>query len=150
MQGYLSEKESITYNLVINEVDNILESVGTEDDLVVAEIIEPKSKVKVKNNDVIININGVAHITQTGKNITLDNISQKDEIENRFEETIKERIYSLFEEKSKEKVDIFGIGNVLYRKKNSLFNDENYLDKVNLIVNVNLDIVNTGGIKKAW
>ena len=116
----------------------------------VAEIIEPKSKVKVKNNDVIININGVAHITQTGKNITLDNISQKDEIENRFEETIKERIYSLFEEKSKEKVDIFGIGNVLYRKKNSLFNDENYLDKVNLIVNVNLDIVNTGGIKKAW
>ena len=150
MQGYLSEKESITYNLVINEVDNILESVGTEDDLVVAEIIEPKSKVKVKNNDVIININGVAHITQTGKDITLDNISQKDEIENRFEETIKERIYSLFEEKSKEKVDIFGIGNVLYRKKNSLFNDENYLDKVNLIVNVNLDIVNTGGIKKAW
>ena len=56
----------------------------------------------------------------------------------------------MFEEKSKEKVDIFGIGNVLYRKKNSLFNDENYLDKVNLIVNVNLDIVNTGGIKKAW
>ena len=150
MQGYLSEKESITYNLVINEVDNILESVGNEDDLVVAEIIEPKSKVNVKNNDVIININGVAHITQTGKNITLDNISQKDEIENRFEETIKGRIYSLFEEKSKEKVDIFGIGNVLYRKKNSLFNDENYLDKVNLIVNVNLDIVNTGGIKKAW
>lgn len=150
MIGYLSEEQSITYNLVINEVDNILEHVGNDDDLVVVEIVEPKTKIDVKDNIININVKGIAHITQTGKNITLDNVQEKENIERKLEEKIASKLYSLFEDKKEEKVDIYGIGNLLYRKKNQLFNDENYLNKVNLALNVNIDIVNTGGIKKAW
>lgn len=148
MLGYLSEEESITYNLVLNEVDNTLVSIGSDDDLVVAEIVEPKSKIEIEKNNVNISVNCVAHITQIGKSVALDDIIEKEEIENKLEDDISYKIHSLFEEMRKEEVDIFSIGNVLYRKKNSLFEDKNYLDKLNLIVNVNIDIVNTGGIKK--
>lgn len=150
VMGYLSENESITYNLVINEVDNILESVGEENSLVIVEIVEPKTKVNVKDCNVTIDVKGVAHITQTGKNITLDDIQEKENIEMMINNKIRDEIYSLFDNKRKEEVDIFGIGNLLYRKKNILYNNENYLDSINLLVNVDIDIVNTGGIKKAW
>ena len=44
--GYLTEEESIMYNILINEVDNVLLSVNEEDDLLVAELIYLKTKMK--------------------------------------------------------------------------------------------------------
>ena len=147
--GYLTEEESIMYNILINEVDNVLLSVNEGDDLVVAELISPKTKMKLKDNTINIEVNSVIHITQMGKNIKIDDIEKKNTIENLIASNVKEKILKLYNSKSAEGIDVLGIGNLLYRKKSKLLTD-NYLDKIKINIDVKLNIVNTGGIKKAW
>lgn len=148
--GYLSEEESITYNILINEADNVLITLNDKDDLIVCELISPKTKMNIKDQVLNIDINTIVHITQMGKNVTIDDNSQKEMVENSISKKIENQVYDLFESKRKEKIDVIGIGNLLYRKKNKLLEDENYMDKIKLQVNVKVNIVNTGGIKKAW
>lgn len=151
MAGYLSEEESKMYNTVINEVDNILVSAGSEDDLAVLELISPKTKVNVKDKNIVqINIFSDAHITQIGKKYKLETIAEKEEVERIIEEKIKNNVYDLFIKMKDEDIDIYSLGNLLYRKKNEIFSDERYLDNIKVEVNVDINIVNTGGIKKVW
>lgn len=153
MVGYLSEKESIMYNTVINEVDNILVSVGKDDNLVVVELINPKTKVSIdkdKNNVINITVKSDAHVTQSGKDYILTTIDEKNDVEKMIEESVKKDIYSLYSKMKEEKIDIFSLGNLLYRKKSEFFNSGNYIDVLDVDVNVEINIVNTGGIKKVW
>ena len=46
--------------------------------------------------------------------------------------------------------DILGFGNLLYRKKNQLYTQDNYLQKLNVNVNTQVNISNQGGINKTW
>ena len=84
-----------------------------------------------------------------GKNIKIDDIEKKNTIENLIASNVKEKILKLYNSKSAEGIDVLGIGNLLYRKKSKLLTD-NYLDKIKINIDVKLNIVNTGGIKKAW
>ena len=111
--GYLSEEESITYNILINEADNVLITLNDKDDLIVCELISPKTKMNIKDQVLKIDINTIVHITQMGKNVTIDDNSQKEMVENSISKKIENQVYDLFESKRKEKIDVIGIGNLL-------------------------------------
>lgn len=154
MKGYLTEQESILYNMLLNQTQFFITTVGEGDDLIVAEVTSCKTKYSInKDNknciDIKLNIN--ANITQTGKNIKLNDSESIENAQRLMEESINEKI-NVFYKKIKEeyKVDILSLGNLLYRKKNELFNDSNYLEKLDINVQTKVKISNQGGIKKVW
>ncbi len=154
MKGYLTEQESILYNMLLNHTQFFITSVGKDDDLIVAEVTSCKTKYSInKNNknciDIKLNIN--ANITQTGKNIKLDNSQVINDTQKLIEDEINRKVNDFYEKIKKEyKVDVLSFGNLLYRKKNELFNDQNYLEKLNINVQTKVKISNQGGVKKVW
>lgn len=153
MQGFLEDQESIIYNMLDNNLENALVTIGTEDDLIVSEIASSKSNIKLdkEDNAIKIKIKINANISETGKNIFIRTSEDTDEIERKLAEKIKTTVDE-FIQKSKNEYnsDLIGIGNLLYRKKSELFNDENYLANTNVNVEVEVSIFSQGGVIKRW
>lgn len=154
LKGFLEPEESVLYNMLTNQIDNTIISVGEEDDLIVAEIICSKTKMSIdKNNSSCININldFNTNITQIGKNIELNSEDAIEETIKKLNEEVNDKIYNFYNKiKNEYKTDILGLGNLLYRKKNNLYKEENYLDKIDIKVNTNAHILSQGGVKKIW
>ena len=152
MAGYLTSQESVLYNILINEISNIILSVGQGDNLIVAEVMDSKSKISIENEDTInIEIKIKANLSETSKDIKITNSEKLEEIENNFEEKINNEMLVFYNKiKNEYNSDILGFGNLLYRKKNQLYTQDNYLQKLNVNVNTQVNISNQGGINKTW
>lgn len=154
MKGYLTDEESILYNMLINQTQYFITSIDKDDDLVVAEVTSSKAKYSIDKNDnscVNLKLNVNANITQTGKNIKLNDEEAIKNIQNKLEEEINKKINEFYRKiKDEYKVDILSLGNLLYRKKNKLFENPDYLNSLNLNVDTKVKIVNQGGVKKVW
>lgn len=154
MKGYLSLRDSILYNILINEASDFIITIGEDDDLIVAEVISSKNKINInkeKNNIIDFNITFNATITQTGKNISIADENTKSKIEKQFEEKIKRDIEEFYRQTKEEySVDLLSIGNLLYRKKSELYNDSDYLQKVSINVKPKFKILSQGGVEKIW
>lgn len=152
MTGYLTSQESVLYNILINEISNIILSVGQGDNLIVAEVMDSKSKISIENEDTInIEIKIKANLSETSKDIKITNSEKLEEIENNFEEKINNEMLVFYNKiKNEYNSDILGFGNLLYRKKNQLYTQDNYLQKLNVNVNTQVNISNQGGINKTW
>ena len=152
MAGYLTSQESVLYNILINEISNIILSVDQGDNLIVAEVMDSKSKISIENEDTInIEIKIKANLSETSKDIKITNSEKLEEIENNFEEKINNEMLVFYNKiKNEYNSDILGFGNLLYRKKNQLYTQDNYLQKLNVNVNTQVNISNQGGINKTW
>lgn len=154
MKGYLTEKENILYNMLLNHTQFFITSVGEEDDLIVAEVTSSKTNYSINKEtknciDIKIEIN--ANITQTGKNIKLENYESIENAQTIIEESINKQVNAFYRKiKEEYKVDILSLGNLLYRKKNEMFNNQNYLEKLEISVQTKVKISNQGGVKKVW
>lgn len=154
LKGFLETEESVLYNMLINQIDNTIISVGEEDDLIVAEIICSNAKMNIdKKNQNFINIDFKcnANITQIGKNIKLNDKNVLEETTAKLNEELNNRIYDFYNKiKNEYKTDILGLGNILYRKNNNLYKEQDYLDKLDIRVKTNAHILSQGGVKKIW
>ena len=152
MAGYLTSQESVLYNILINEISNIILSIGQGDNLIVAEVMNSKSKISIENEDTInIEIKIKANLSETSKDIKITNSEKLEEIEKNFEEKINNEMLVFYNKiKNEYNSDILGFGNLLYRKKNQLYTQDNYLQKLNVNVNTQVNISNQGGINKTW
>lgn len=154
MKGYLTSDESILYNMLINKTQYFITSIGEGDDLVVAEVTSSKAKYSINKNeeslvDLKVDIN--ANITQTGKNIRLNDKEAIETLQSSLEDEIKKKIEGFYLKiKDEYKVDVLSLGNLLYRKKNKLFENPDYLNSLNLNIETNVKIINQGGVKKVW
>lgn len=152
MSGYLTSQESVLYNILINEVNNIIISVGQKDNLIVAEVMNSKSNIVIENDNIIkIEIKLNANLTETSKDVEIKSKEDLMEIENSFENDLNEEITAFCNKiKNEYNSDIIGFGNLLYRKKNNLYLQEDYLKKLDIKVNTQVTINNQGGINKIW
>lgn len=154
MKGYLTTDESILYNILKNNTDNFIITLGEKDDLIVAEAVSSKTKISVdkkEENTINIELKLDTNITQVGKNINLNEIYAITDTKKQISDKLKNEIELLYDKLKEEyKVDIIGIGNELYRNKNELYNEENYLEKVKINVKVETSILGQGGVKKVW
>lgn len=154
MKGYLTNQESILYNMLLNQTQFFITTVGQNDDLVVAEVTSCKTKYSInsqRNNCIDVKININANITQTGKNIKLSDSEAIKKVQEIIEYDISQKVYDFYIKiKEEYKVDILSLGNLLYRKKNNLFNTPNYLEKLDINVQTKVKISNQGGVKKVW
>lgn len=154
MKGFLTSEESILYNMLINKTDNFIISIGEDDNLIVSEIYESKTKMSINkdNNSCIdIEISMNSNITQVGKNIKLNERESINQAEIYLEEEIKSSVEEFYNKiKNEYSTDILKIGNLLYRKNSDLYNNSNYLELLNVNVNVDVNILSQGGVRKVW
>ena len=153
MQGFLNDQESIMLNILNNNIENTIITTENANRNIVSEVISSKCKMKLNKDIDTINIDIVmeANISETGKEITIQNKEEMNDAEILLEKIIKEKIEECIKKmKNEYSSDLIGIGNLLYRKKDSLFKDNDYLSKINILVNVDFKILNQGGVIKKW
>lgn len=145
MQGYLDEGESITYNLLKNNVKNALITMGKDEDLIVSEIISNKSKISYSKGKIKVNVSVNLNISESGTNIELNTDEEIEEVSLKVEEELKSRIETfIYKCQNVYNVDIIGFENLLYRKK-----VENTED-VKVETEVSVKISNQGGVVARW
>ena len=154
MKGYLTDKESILYNLIHNNLYSTIVVAREKEDRIGAEIIYSKTKMsldKEQNNKVNFNIKIKANISETGPNVIIKDSKQIQDAEYILEEKIENDVNEFIEKvKNEYNSDIIGFGNFMYRKKNDFFYEQDYLSKLDTNVNVEVYIQNQGGVTKKW
>lgn len=152
MLGFLTDENSIMCNILNNNIENTIITEGENENLIVSEIISCKTQMSLEGEgNVKIEVEIKANISETGKNIAIKTADDTLNVQQALEQKIENHIISLLDElKSTYNADLIGIGNLLYRKKSALFNDPDYLNKVNISAEAQVEIQNQGGVTKKW
>lgn len=150
LKGYLTKKESITYNVIKNKVQSILitkECQDTKDKYITIEATDIKSKVSTKNKEITIKVEMTGNINETGCKIKLnkeENIKKIEKELNKYiEDTIKTSINNI---KEKYNSDIFGFLDLIYKTdyktyekiKDNWYKDEYKNIKINIDTSINI------------
>ena len=137
--SFATKNESRGINLVLNKT----ERTTIRDGCINIEITNIKSNISVSNDiDVSIKTNG--EIIENNYDINLEDYKEINKIKKNFEKHIKNLVNKAFIVAKKNKTDIFGIGNILYKNNYKKFNSikdwNDYFSnmKVNIKVSVNL------------
>lgn len=145
MQGYMSEDESILYNILDNNVSSPIIKTGEDEDMIIVEIVTSKTNIKLKDDKVLIEVEMNVNISEVGKNIKLDTKEDVKSVENRLENVLKDRINDFVSNYQIDKESqILGIKNLYYRKKKE-YNKYNAFE-----TRVKIGIANQGGVIRLW
>ena len=138
---YADGDESKGINIINNKVYILGVIIDYNDKKVVTEITEMKTDFEVKNNKVIINIKTNGSIQEIDSNVNLDDNKVIDEIKNKNIEKIKEYVNKAIDLAQKNKTDIFGFGNYVYKNDYKNYN-ENWDEVIfpNLEAEINVDL----------
>lgn len=133
--------ESKGINIINNKVYILGVIIDYNDKKVVTEITEMKTDFEVKNNKVIINIKTNGSIQEIDSNVNLDDNKVIEEIKNKDIEKIREYVNKAIDLAQKNKTDIFGFGNYVYKNDYKNYN-ENWDELIfpNLEVEINVDL----------
>lgn len=154
--GILDNKEAIAYNILTNNLKSSMIKCLDGDDYIIADIISSKTKMNVdKEDNININIKLKTNITQTGNNVYIHDYSDVKKCEEKLSESVEHDINNLiYNTQNNYDCDIIGFGNLLYRKKSKLYNDEDYLKKLKVNVKVDVDtnvnVINQEGDDRRW
>lgn len=138
---YANGDESKGINIINNKVYILGVIINYNDKKVVTEITEMKTDFEVKNNKVIINIKTNGSIQEIDSNVNLDDNKVIEEIKNKDIEKIKEYVNKAIDLAQKNKTDIFGFGNYVYKNDYKNYN-ENWDEVIfpNLKAEINVDL----------
>lgn len=155
--GYLSEEESLAYNIVMDNITNALITNKYDDDkYIVSELIKSKTDLEVdsKNNKINITVKGNAAI----KEVNYNNINLKDENNvKKIEDDLNKKIEKLVKNSIKNitkkyNSDIFGFENLFYKEDYKYYKQikDKWSDKIfqNLEIKVDskFEIVEQGNV----
>lgn len=117
LQGYLNEEESKTYNILKNKINNTILTTKCDDNkYMTTEIIDSKSEINVKKNNIKIKIKLSGNLNEYHCNKPLDKTKTIKDIEKEFEKEVTNTLTSNINKIRKEyNSDIFGFLDKLYR-----------------------------------
>lgn len=146
--GYLNEEESLTYNILKNEIQNAILTYECEKDkYIVLETINNNSKISIKNKEINIELNISGNINETSCNINLDNNKSLKKLEKDFSKDLNNKITNNINTIRKTyNSDIFGFLETIYKHdyktykkvKNNWYEEEYKNIKINLKTTVNI------------
>ena len=115
--GYLNYDESISYNLIKNNVKNSILTYECEPNkYLTIEAINSNSKIKIKNNKINININIEAAINESNCNLHLNNNKDLYNLENNLETYLDNKLTTNINNiRNKYNSDIFGFLDEIYK-----------------------------------
>ena len=134
-------------NILSNQVDNMILSYKCGSGNIVTDLTQMKTTMKssLKNNKPIINIKITADgaIREITCNKDIENGKVITKIEKKTEKKVKKQVEEAISTiQKKYKSDIFGFGNLFYKKYPKYFNEnqKNWNDKVFPKIKVNVDV----------
>ena len=153
--GYLNESESLTYNIIMNNVSNYLVNIDLENNsYITSNIIYSKCHIDVnpKDNVIDLNILGSASISTNNSNYDLENIDDFNKVQyllnNEINNLISESINSIIDNYNS---DIFGFQDLYYKNDYNYYNNyiknnwySNYLKNIKFNINSNIKITEKG------
>ena len=150
LQGYLTEEESITYNIIKNKIESTLVTYECEKDkYITVEMTEIKSDINTKNQEIDIKIKLTGNINETMCKISLDENKNMKELEKKLEKYIDELTEKNINSIRKTyNSDIFGFLDLIYKKDYKTYKEikDNWYESVyqNIKINVSTSINITG------
>ncbi len=154
LKGYLSTDESITYNLIKNNLHNTIITYECEKDKYLSlEIINYKSTITTKNKEINIDIPITSTINESFCNIDYNNQTDINNLENTLNTYLKTTFLKNINHIRKEyNSDIFGFKDIIYKQdynfyeeiKNSWYQSTYQNIKIN--INPKIKIISKGKI----
>lgn len=145
MKGFFDEDESVVYNFLENNIENAIITVGADEDLIVAEIVESSSKISYSNGKIKVKLCTDLNISETGGNVKIITKEDNENVARIVENEIKTRVDNFITKcKNEYDVDVIGFGNLLYRKKIK------NTDDIDIETEINVRILNQGGVMGKW
>lgn len=151
---YLSDNESITYNLIKNNVENsVITYECNKNKYMSLEIINSKSNIKIDEGKIIINIKMDTTINESRCNVKLNNSKEikklTRDIELYIKDNINEDINSI---RNNYNSDVFGFLDEIYKHNYKMYKDvkDNWYNgiykNIPIDIDVKMDIVGKGNI----
>ena len=156
MLGYLTEEESLGYNIIMNNSKTVL--IRNEYDIgdfIVNEIIDSSTEVlpNIKDKEITINIKGEASIAEVNYDINLESDKDIKKIEKEFNDNIEKLILNTIDStNNKYNSDIYGFRDLFYKsnpkKYKKLIKElgDNFLNELNIKVKSNIKIIEKGNL----
>ncbi len=117
--GYLTEEESLTYNILRDSVKNFfIRTSGHDNEYIVHEIIRLSSKMEFdrNKNEMKITLTGKSAISEVNEKIDLENLEEVSKLEKELNQELKKMVErSILSIQKKYNSDIFGFGDVIYK-----------------------------------
>jgi len=153
---WTTEKESQGINIINNKTERLY--VTTELDknkkvVVLLDSTKCKSDININDLNINLNINVKGAIVETDTDLDLENPKTIEKINKSTEKEIKNLVFDGINLAQKYKTDIFGFGNMIYRKDFKYWYkvkkewDDNYFPKINFKVKVNANIESKGALE---
>lgn len=152
--GYLTQDESITYNVIKNKTQTTLLTYECEKDkYMTLEMTQLKSNISYKNNKINIKLNMSGNINETMCKISLDNTKNIDILQKKLENYLNKEIQKNIDNiRQNYNTDIFGFLDLIYKtdyneylKIKDKWYEEKYQNlKIN--INTNIKIIGKGNI----
>ena len=156
MIGYLTEEESLGYNIIMNNSKTVL--IRNEYDygnFIVNEIIDSKTEIKpnIEKKEITISIKGEASIAEVNKKIDLESDEKIAQIENKFNNTIEELILNTINStNNKYNSDIYGFRDLFYKSNPNKYKKmikelgDDFLKELNIKVKSDIKIIEKGNL----
>lgn len=155
LQGYLTQDESIAYNIIKNNITYTLIDINYDDGYIINEILDLKTSMKaiVKENKIKINIKGTSGITEV---TTAQSLNTPKDIEN-VEEKLNKEISSMIVDSikninAKYNSDIYGFQELFYKTDYKYYNKikdkwyEEIFPNIKVEVTTNITIEEKGNL----
>ena len=154
LKGYLSTDESITYNLIKNNLHNTIITYECEKDKYLSlEIINYKSTISTKNHEINIDIPLTSTINESACNIDYNNDKAISNLENNLNTYLKTNILKNINHIRKEyNSDIFGFKDIIYKYDYTFYKKikdtwyQNTYQNIKININPQIKIIAKGKI----
>ena len=118
LKGYLTEKESITYNIIKNKAQTILVTYECEKNkYMTLEVTEMKSNISTKNKEINIKVEMSGNINESLCKISLNKEKNIEKLQKKLEEFVKNNIEEDINNiRETYNSDVFGFLDLIYKK----------------------------------
>ena len=133
-------EESTGINMLIGDVEVLYLNLPCNNDNLVITSSSYKVKNNVEKEKITVNINASGMINEVGCSVNLEDPKNIREYEQKVEEKMKEYINMAIDKAKSLKTDVFGYGNMIYKKYPNYFNSIDDWDEVfpNLKIDINV------------
>lgn len=150
LKEFADKTESMGINIINNKANKFILNMKCKDSYLVTSIDSIKSNIKIDDNNIEITAKGNGYISEVNCDIDLLDNKIISNIEKDVEKEIKNMLNDSIKLAIKNKTDIFGIGNLIYKKDykrweelKDEWNDE-YFPNLNFNIKVDMRIKSKG------
>ena len=144
--------ESIGLNMLLGNIKTLYINIPCEEKNMIISSSSYKVTNEVKKNKITVNIKANGIINESGCNVNIRNIDEIKNIEQKVEDKMNEYVNKIIIKTKKLKTDIFGYGNMIYKKYpryfNSIENWDNEFENLDIEINIDFSLNNNGALSQ--